>query len=162
MTDPNRAPDDETPESEAPADTPAPTADDALPEDFHGTRTQVIETGSFEMPSADDGADDGGDAEADAGGVDATGAAAVTASDADDFDAELDEEPDAGGASELPEGRAHECLEIRTPLEEFETYVRARIDTLNRLGERERAEVTVAALELGKRRLARITGVPTK
>jgi len=55
-------------------------------------------------------------------------------------------------------GRAHECLEIRTPVEEFETYVRARIDTLTRLGESDKVALTVAALELGKRRLAKLAG----
>lgn len=60
---------------------------------------------------------------------------------------------------ESPPGRAHECLEIRTPVEEFDTYVRARIDTLTRLGEKDRVDLTIQALELGKRRLARITGV---
>jgi hypothetical protein len=60
---------------------------------------------------------------------------------------------------EAAPGRAHECLEIRTPVEEFETYVRARIDTLTRLGEQDRVEITIQALELGKRKLARITGV---
>lgn len=62
---------------------------------------------------------------------------------------------------ESPPGRAHECLEIRTPLEEFDTYVRARIDTLTRLGENERVDLTIQALELGKRRLSRITGAQT-
>jgi hypothetical protein len=58
-----------------------------------------------------------------------------------------------------PPGRAHDSLEIRTPVEEFETYVRARIDTLTRLGETKRVDLTLEALELGKRRLAQITGI---
>lgn len=80
-------------------------------------------------------------------------------------DSLLSVENDDGAPAEAPAkaaspGRAHECLEIRTPIEEFETYVRARIDTLTRLGEQERVEITIAALELGKRKLARITGTP--
>lgn len=55
-------------------------------------------------------------------------------------------------------GRAHEALEIRTPIQEFESYVRARIETLTRLGEKEQVDVMLQALELGKRKLARITG----
>lgn len=54
---------------------------------------------------------------------------------------------------EVSPGRAHECLEIRTPLEEFETYVRARIETLTRLGETEQVELMLNALELGKQKL---------
>ncbi|MEZ0230369.1 MAG: hypothetical protein ACAI25_17230, partial [Planctomycetota bacterium] len=68
------------------------------------------------------------------------------------------------GDEPLPEAsldprRAYEVLEIRTPLEEFESYVRARIDTLSRLGDSERAAVTAEALELGRRAIARVTGV---
>ena len=58
-----------------------------------------------------------------------------------------------------PKRRAYEVLEIRTPLEEFEGYVRARIDTLSRLGETEKAELAAKALEVGRRALARVTGV---
>ncbi len=63
--------------------------------------------------------------------------------------------PDAA----LDPRRAYEVLEIRTPLEEFESYVRARIDTLARLGDTERAGITAEALELGRKAIARVTGV---
>ena len=56
--------------------------------------------------------------------------------------------------------RAYEVLEIRTPLEEFDAYVRARVETLTRLGDASRAELTSEALELGRRALARVTGAP--
>src|SRR5205814_3783696 len=61
-------------------------------------------------------------------------------------------------AAALDPRRAYEVLEIRTPLEEFEAYVRARIETLTRLGDTKKAEVTSSALELGRRALARVTG----
>jgi hypothetical protein len=72
------------------------------------------------------------------------------------------DEGDAAPASDdgLDPKRAYEILEIRTPLEEFETYGRARIETLAKLGEAGRAEITAAALELGRRAIARVTGVP--
>lgn len=41
-------------------------------------------------------------------------------------------------------------LAIRTPIEEFEAYVRSRVETLARLGEAPRAEMLLAALELGR------------
>jgi hypothetical protein len=69
---------------------------------------------------------------------------------------DLEEEHAAG--EPLDPRRAYEVLEIRTPLEEFESYVRARIDTLSRLGETEKAELATQALELGRRALARVTG----
>jgi len=56
--------------------------------------------------------------------------------------------------------RAYEMLEIRTPLEEFEAYTRARIDTLGRLGDIEKSHLTAEALELGRKALARVTGAP--
>jgi hypothetical protein len=64
-----------------------------------------------------------------------------------------------GAAEELDPKRAYEVLEIRTPLEEFETYVRARIDTLSRLGDTDKANLASEALELGRRALARVTGL---
>lgn len=83
---------------------------------------------------------------------------------ASDFVVLSDEEEAAveggGEGPELDPRRAYEVLEIRTPLEEFDAYARARIETLARLGEAERAEITAAALELGRRAIARVTGVP--
>lgn len=52
-----------------------------------------------------------------------------------------------GEVSELQQ--AYECLEIRTPVQEYETYARARLETLIRMGETEQAEITEAALKLG-------------
>ncbi len=72
--------------------------------------------------------------------------------------------PDEDGATapDLDPRRAFEVLEIRTPLEEFESYVRARIDTLSRLGESGKADLAAQALELGRRALSRVTGVGLK
>lgn len=86
----------------------------------------------------------------------------VRAADQDRFESgeELQESSDSASSDPLP-GRAHDCLEIRTPVEEFETYVRARIETLTRLGERDQVDLMLRALELGKRKLARISGAPT-
>jgi hypothetical protein len=67
---------------------------------------------------------------------------------------------DAGASARSKPSKAHECLEIRTPLQEFETYVRARIETLTRLGEADRADLALRALELGRAKLARHTGAP--
>lgn len=67
------------------------------------------------------------------------------------------DEADEDGES-LDARRAFEVLEIRTPLEELEAYGRARIDTLARLGEADKAELTLRALELGRRAIARVTG----
>lgn len=67
-------------------------------------------------------------------------------------------EPNEDGAPALDPRRAYEVLEIRTPLEEFESYVRARIDTLSRLGETDKAELAAKALEVGRRALSRVTG----
>src|SRR5207249_4305946 len=64
-----------------------------------------------------------------------------------------------GAEAALDPRRAYEILEIRTPLEEFEAYVRARIDTLSRLGDSGKAELAAEALELGRRALARVTGM---
>jgi hypothetical protein len=61
---------------------------------------------------------------------------------------------------DLDPRRAYEMLEIRTPLEEFEAYVRARIETLGRLGDTEKSHLTAEALELGRKALARVTGAP--
>jgi hypothetical protein len=72
---------------------------------------------------------------------------------------DLEEEHAAG--EQLDPRRAYEVLEIRTPLEEFESYVRARIDTLSRLGETDKAQLATQALELGRRALARVTGTAT-
>ncbi len=60
---------------------------------------------------------------------------------------------------DLDPRRAYEVLEIRTPLEEFEAYVKARIDTLMKLGDNAKAALTGEALELGRRSLGRVTGV---
>ena len=58
---------------------------------------------------------------------------------------------------------AYDCHEIRTPVEEFEAYNRARLDALVRLGAAERAEITAAALELGTDVLRRTMGaVPAR
>jgi hypothetical protein len=76
-----------------------------------------------------------------------------------DIAAIIDEDDDAAHG-ELDPRRAFEVLEIRTPLEEFDAYVRARVDTLARLGDSKKAELTAAALDLGRRALARVTGAP--
>jgi hypothetical protein len=73
-----------------------------------------------------------------------------------DVAAIVDDENSSEG--ELDPRRAYEVLEIRTPFEEFDAYVRARIDTLSRLGEADKAELAAQALELGRRALARVTG----
>jgi hypothetical protein len=73
-------------------------------------------------------------------------------------DDDLEQLHQAEAAGELDPRRAYEVLEIRTPLEEFEGYVRARIDTLSRLGEQDKAELAAEALDLGRRALARVTG----
>ena len=65
---------------------------------------------------------------------------------------------DEGTGSDVDPRRAYEVLEIRTPLEEFDAYVRARIDTLSRLGDAERAALTAEALELGRTALGQVTG----
>jgi hypothetical protein len=69
-----------------------------------------------------------------------------------------DGDSDGHAGANLDPRRAFEVLEIRTPLEEFEAYVRARIDTLSRLGEPDKANLAAEALELGRRALARVTG----
>lgn len=80
----------------------------------------------------------------------------------DELPDSLDSDSDSTSTSSDPgPGRAHDCLEIRTPVEEFETYVRARIETLTRLGERDQVDLMLRALDLGKRKLARISGAPT-
>ncbi|MBI3725251.1 hypothetical protein HY251_15070 [bacterium] len=76
------------------------------------------------------------------------------------FDAIHDDDGALG--PDLDPRRAFEVLEIRTPLEEFESYVRARIDTLSRLGESEKANLAAAALDLGRLALARVTGTALK
>lgn len=63
-------------------------------------------------------------------------------------------------ASELQ--LAYECLEIHTPIQEFQTYANARLETLIRLGETERAEITSQALELGLGALRRVMGAVSK
>lgn len=57
---------------------------------------------------------------------------------------------------------AYDCLEIRTPIEELQTFTRARLETLVRLGEAERAERTQAALALGLRALREVMGAVSK
>lgn len=61
-----------------------------------------------------------------------------------------------GDPSDL--AQAYDCLRIRTPLEEFETFARARLETLVKLGEAERAQMTAAALETGKGALRHVMG----
>lgn len=73
--------------------------------------------------------------------------------------AAIEDDSDEPVSPELDPRRAYEVLEIRTPLEEFEGYVKARVDTLVRLGDSEKAELTAEAMELGRRALARVTGV---
>ena len=57
---------------------------------------------------------------------------------------------------------AYDCLEIRTPIEELQTFTRARLETLVRLGEAERAERTKAALALGLSALREVMGAVSK
>ena len=57
---------------------------------------------------------------------------------------------------------AYECLEIRMPIHEFESFARARLETLLRLGERERADVAAAALKLGQGALRQVMGTVPK
>ena len=63
-------------------------------------------------------------------------------------------------AGELQE--AYECLQIRTPIQEFEAYARARCETLVRLGDKERAELAAAALRLGQNALRGVMGAVPK
>ncbi len=58
--------------------------------------------------------------------------------------------------------QAYDCLQIHTPVQEFETYTKARLETLVRLGEAKRAEVTAQALELGLSALGRVMGAVTR
>ena len=72
-----------------------------------------------------------------------------------------DEQPvlvaeEAGPPSELQQ--AYECLEIRTPVQEFESYVRARLEAMIRLGRESEAQATSASLELGLDALRRAMG----
>jgi hypothetical protein len=53
---------------------------------------------------------------------------------------------------------AYDCLEIRTPIEELKTFARARLETLVRLGDADRAEVCKAALEEGLSALRDVMG----
>ena len=76
--------------------------------------------------------------------------------------AESDErEPLDPGSSSSEQSRlaeAYEYLDIRTPLAEFESYTRARLEAQVRVGETEEAEVTAAALKLGLDALRRVMG----
>ena len=54
--------------------------------------------------------------------------------------------------------QAFECLQIKTPIEEFQTYAGSRLEAMVRLGEPERAEVTSRALELGVKALRQVMG----
>jgi hypothetical protein len=65
-----------------------------------------------------------------------------------------------GDDETLDPRKAYEVLEIRTPVEELETYGKARIETLARLGETEKSQLTASALDLARRALARVTGLP--
>jgi len=65
---------------------------------------------------------------------------------------------DEEGAKALDPREAYEVLEIRTPLEEFDAYARARAATLSHLGDAEKADLAMRALELGRRALMRVTG----
>jgi hypothetical protein len=63
--------------------------------------------------------------------------------------------------AERPDGEladAYDCLSIRTPLEEFQTYARARLETLVKLGEAERAQLASEALEAGLGALRHVMG----
>ena len=79
--------------------------------------------------------------------------------DRDDTPQSKPSEPADGEASEqdssaepLPEAPdPAEMLTLRPPLEEFTRYARERAEVLGRLAETERAELCVAALELGRR-----------
>ncbi|MGE0706987.1 MAG: hypothetical protein AB7N76_02645 [Planctomycetota bacterium] len=53
---------------------------------------------------------------------------------------------------------AYEYLDIHTPLQEFESYARARLEAQVRVGNTEQAEVTAAALKLGLDALRRVMG----
>jgi hypothetical protein len=53
---------------------------------------------------------------------------------------------------------AYEYLEIRTPLQEYESYARARLEARVRVGDTDRAELTAAALKLGLDSLRRVMG----
>jgi len=76
--------------------------------------------------------------------------------------AESDEREGLGegsGSSEQSRlAEAYEYLDIRTPLAEFESYTRARLEAQVRVGETEEAEVTAAALKLGLDALRRVMG----
>ena len=54
--------------------------------------------------------------------------------------------------------RPYECLEIQTPLHEFEAFATARLEALARLGEADRAEIAKGALELGRIALRQAMG----
>ena len=59
--------------------------------------------------------------------------------------------------------QAYDCLQIKTPIEEFHTYAGSRLEALVRLGEPDRAEVTSRALELGIQALRQVMGaVPSE
>lgn len=120
---------DNMPDAQEPEDALTSASSDDGEEEFHGSRTQVITPA--DLMSVED---------VEESTIHAAGQAAS-------------EESKAAAP-----GRAHECLEIRTPIEEFETYVRARVDTLNKLGEHEQVDIVVRALELGKHKLAYLTG----
>lgn len=78
--------------------------------------------------------------------------------------AESDEREGLGAGSESGSSEqsrlaeAYEYLDIRTPLAEFESYTRARLEAQVRVGETEEAEVTAAALKLGLDALRRVMG----
>jgi hypothetical protein len=54
--------------------------------------------------------------------------------------------------------QAYECLELRTPIDEFLAFAEARRETMVRLGEAERSELAGEALETGLRALREVMG----
>jgi len=65
---------------------------------------------------------------------------------------------ESGSSEQSKLAEAYEYLDIRTPLAEFESYTRARLEAQVRVGETEEAEVTAAALKLGLDALRRVMG----
>lgn len=73
--------------------------------------------------------------------------------------------PDAGDSAAEPKSelqQAYDCLQIRTPIQELQTFAAARLETLVRLGDADRAEATAAALELSLNALREVMGAVRK
>jgi len=161
------------PGDDPPAEAPAPADDAAAGSD------PVLDTTSLpdpDLPAEEASGDgDGGDAPLERSSAEGRPLVYVHPDDSDPAAAALargegpadrpdtqrlgDDEP---GDSELRD--AYDCLRIRTPLQEFETYAKARLETLVRLGEGERAGLTSEALELGLEALKQVMGAapPTR